>query len=431
MSASSHPSSACVSTLRTGPIARGELRDQLGAARAWLLLRHPCFGRLAMRLRFVPSRELPTAAIRADETCLANPEFIAGLDLPGRAFVVAHEVLHLGLGHFDRLGARRPRLWNLAGDYAINGLLRRGGLPAPEIRGLSFADDPEFDQLSDVEIYEVLTSRGDAAESVRDATLPLGIGTYGGDCDFASTGDLRRAAETGTGWRVPAAAEWQDELVAALEHAGGRGAAPSGLERWVVPPAKAVMPWQRLLSRMLKSRSGASYRNPSRRSAALRRVLSSPGGARTVLPGTVSNRAPLAVAVDTSGSMSRRMLEQCLGEIRAIAAVHQAPIRLLACDAQVHMDVEYRGQAIALPGGGGSSTLPVFHRLLTTKPMPRLLVYFSDLHVAYPSAPPPFPVVWISTGDAFGPKVPFGRLVVLSPPSARDVTMCDSAPYER
>ncbi|MBR3074534.1 MAG: hypothetical protein IKH11_02095, partial [Bacteroidales bacterium] len=60
-----------------------------------------------------------------------NPS--AGLTDEELKFVLAHEYLHAGLGHYQRCQGREPYLWNVACDYVINGWLVEmhvGELPA-------------------------------------------------------------------------------------------------------------------------------------------------------------------------------------------------------------------------------------------------------------------------------------------------------------
>ena len=50
-----------------------------------------------------------------------NPS--VGLNREEWIFVLAHELLHVGLRHDERRGYRDPYLWNVACDYVINGWL--------------------------------------------------------------------------------------------------------------------------------------------------------------------------------------------------------------------------------------------------------------------------------------------------------------------
>ena len=90
-----------------------------------------------------------------------------------------------------------------------------------------------------------------------------------------------------------------------------------------------------------------TYRRPARR--------------QSVFPDVVQPtlRAPLpriAVVVDTSGSMSDKMLSQALGEIKGmLQATGLNGVTVLPCDAQVHsVQTVFAAHQVRLQGGGGT-----------------------------------------------------------------------------
>ena len=54
-----------------------------------------------------------------------NPQFVDDLTMGQLLFLLAHEVLHIKLGHHLRREERDPLTWNYATDYAINDILRQ------------------------------------------------------------------------------------------------------------------------------------------------------------------------------------------------------------------------------------------------------------------------------------------------------------------
>lgn len=156
---------------------RDEFDRQFTDARTYLLMRHHFFGRLAMRLKYVWTKQIPTMAVTADFVCYMNPDFFEKLDLGERAFLIAHEISHLGYLHFDRVGNKNQQLWNHAGDYMINAMLVKAGLKMPVLDD-RWADHPHFEEMkkaakeaghdkmglldkkyadeSDIQIYETL-----------------------------------------------------------------------------------------------------------------------------------------------------------------------------------------------------------------------------------------------------------------------------------
>jgi hypothetical protein len=184
-----------------------EFLELLSDARTLLLMKHHFFGRLAMRMRFEITEQVETAAVRADAVCFFNPHFLEKLDISERAFVIAHELCHLMYGHFDRVSTKVWPLWNAAGDLQINAALARAGLKPPTRPGLEPLYDERFEDWSDEQIYWYLEGK-----TLEEVYLAIGVkwwceegegmGTPGGDCDFAATDTLRRLYRNGAGDRV-------------------------------------------------------------------------------------------------------------------------------------------------------------------------------------------------------------------------------------
>lgn len=88
-------------------------------ARSVLIMDHPFYGSLVMRLLLVSDARCPTLA--TDGTHLYyNPAYVDTLTDAQLLFMLAHEVLHCALGHVARRGTRDHLRYNMATDYAIN-----------------------------------------------------------------------------------------------------------------------------------------------------------------------------------------------------------------------------------------------------------------------------------------------------------------------
>ena len=77
--------------------------DKLSKARAGLILDHPFFGALALRLGLVPDPRKSTASVNGKRIAY-NPDFVDGLTLAQTKGILAHEVLHVACGHCWRRG---------------------------------------------------------------------------------------------------------------------------------------------------------------------------------------------------------------------------------------------------------------------------------------------------------------------------------------
>src|SRR6266545_4952914 len=97
--------------------------------------RNAFFGALALFARFQTSTQVPTAATDGRDIFI-NTTFFAALTAPEQEAVLLHEVLHAALLHVSRRAGRDARLWNVAADIVVNGMLAREGyqLPAGHLR---------------------------------------------------------------------------------------------------------------------------------------------------------------------------------------------------------------------------------------------------------------------------------------------------------
>ncbi len=123
--------------------------------------------------------KVPTAGVTARGQLMVNPtRFIqwAEESIDHCSFVIAHEGLHVVLGHWERVGDRDHTRWNMACDYFINDLLRRLDWDTPEWvllpeKGKDAKGRPLPSGLTAEEYYDLITeaeeneSQSDGSES--------------------------------------------------------------------------------------------------------------------------------------------------------------------------------------------------------------------------------------------------------------------------
>jgi predicted metal-dependent peptidase len=107
-----------------------EIDIRITRARSALIMMHPFFGALAMRL--IPKERNDIKTMATDGTflywCRAFLDKIPEAEL---LFVIAHEVLHCALSHMTRRNGRRWDLWQAATDYVVNLMLHQAGFKVP------------------------------------------------------------------------------------------------------------------------------------------------------------------------------------------------------------------------------------------------------------------------------------------------------------
>ncbi len=299
------------------------------------------------------------------------------------AAVLLHEAHHVVRDHHGRCDrvARHPdrsRLWNLAGDAAINDDLVADGLALPDPllpRHLGVAaggvEEVYYRHLLDTYERPERESCGSGAggEPVPGEIDTDPTGTEGvDDVDAAA---IRRGVA--------------HEVVASV---GTDRAASPGLARWARDLLAPQVPWQSLL----RSALGHSVRAMTSRShpdwtRVDRRADSRPDFPR---PGARHHRPLVAVVVDTSASMSPALLDAAVTEINAL--LHRGGLRelvVVVCDATAVRPQRVRRLGdLTLRGGGGTDLRVGIDVAATMRPTPSIIVVLTDGWTPWPPAAP-------------------------------------------
>jgi predicted metal-dependent peptidase len=395
------------------------LAVRLTKARTALLLDHPFFGALLFRLVFQQTSGVATMATDG-VSLFYNPQFVESLPPGELVGVLAHEVMHPALHHDTRRGGRDRRLWNVACDYAINPLLVEAGLQLPPDRLL----DVRFVGMSAEQVYNLLDRQreepqpdcppgkeGQKAESAKDPetsteqpTAPETPGGFGQVLD-ARRPETLRAPEHAVEQTERHEREWRIAVEQAENIARFAGSISAGLERTIEAGDKASVDWREVLRRTFSETLPADYTwvRPNRRH--LSKGLYLPGTAR-------EGAGEIVIAVDCSGSISKRVLGLFQAEIGALVREHQPErVHVLYFDVEVHRrELFARGETIALnpAGGGGTDFGPVFADLKEQGIVPHSVIVLTDLEGSFPAQEPPYPVIWASTKPG---RPPFGATV--------------------
>ena len=359
--------------------------------------------------------------------------------------VLMHEALHRVMLHSlkTRLAGRDPTLWNIAGDYLINGLLLRQGFDVSRLSpvmsmeefakgkgqgacldrrlDLNWSTEMVYDHLAKMlpepppmsgQGFPAPPQDGDENESPGQGQ---GQGQDGDDENQGqhpmAGGDLfapqAKPGDEGTG--APDDADVQSEVmaanVAAEAVAKGIGKLPSSLKGHIIRPAKPTVDWRRELARFAKAslaREDFSYRRRSRRMGADPRII---------MPGHLSESlGPVVCLWDTSGSMSDREMDVIAGEVTEIfARLKPAEIIVVYTDARVqHVDRFRPGEAIKLRrhGCGGTDFRPAFRWVEENARDAECIILFTDGWGPFPAKKPRCPVLVGLTDPSGEEEVP-------------------------
>ena len=193
---------------------------------------------------------------------------------------------------------------------------------------------------------------------------------------------------------------------------------PAGLQRLIDKRLQPSLSWRELLARFVdnSARSDYSWITPNTRYLHL----------DLYFPALKNNElGEVVVAIDTSGSITQAELESFAAEVSEIFNQHPATVHLLHCDLKVTSSSIYdRGNLpdkIVPKGGGGTDYRPVFQYIETHTESPSCLIYLTDHEcISYPAEEPPYPVLWVKTGDS-DRKPPFGETVAMPAPLTANI----------
>lgn len=340
-------------------------------ARRWFVNSYPLLGALASAFDIIEKPEIAqrlgvsVAAVSAEmKEIYINPA--AALSLDEAKFVLAHELLHVGLRHETRRQGRDPFLWNAACDYVINAWLMEMNLGAIPIFGGLY--DAELKNLSAEAIYDRL-----AVDLRRNRKLATFAGI--GNCDMLSGRRpdwwARDDAITLDGFYRRALAQglsYHDEQ--------GRGLLPAGLLEAIQALDRPPIPWDVELARWFDEYFPAtervrSYARLSRRQSATPDI---PRPRYVPAPDDASRT--FAVVLDTSGSMDRMLLAKALGTIASYSIAREVrAVRLVFCDAaaydQGYVPPEDIAGRVRVKGRGGTVLQPAIDLLEHATDFPR------------------------------------------------------------
>ena len=389
-----------------------EVRELLVTARVGMLLRASFFGNLATRLKLVNADEWCATAATDGRNFYYNSRFIKMLKPKEIEFLFGHEVLHCVYDHFGRRGERDPQLWNIANDYCVNSDLKKHRV-GEFITSVPCLYDSKYDGFSSEEIYDALYENAEKLDlnSLLDKMIDEhmdGEGEGDGDGDEDGKGKRPKLSDEER-------AKIRDEIKEAMLSAAQTceaGNLPAGVKRLIQDLTEPQMNWRELLRMQLEStiKSDYTWMRSSRKGWDMDAVMP---GMRT------TDAIDIAVAIDTSGSISTEQCKDFLSEIKGIMESFDSyRIHVFTFDTDTYNPQQYDSDNLEditeydIQGGGGTDFDAIFKYLKDAEIEPKRLVVFTDGY--------PFgswgdenycDTVWIIHGDK-NPNPPFGTFAL-------------------
>ena len=436
--------------------AHGEAMEAMRRARSALVLEHPFFGCLILRLTMTidPScRDLWTNGRELG----FNPAWVAVQSEACLEAACAHEMLHLACSHHIRRNGRNPVLWNQSCDHAVNLLLMDAGFTLPK----NFPVDSQYADMSADAIFEVLTKldeqdphgagKGQSQQKEMLGQREMDGKTGGGKSQNRAQGRAQRGqgeslrekrgekakagrrgeksrdgsedAFVGEVRDYPVDGESHGEeqgrkkaerdariaLIMAMHRALHQGDMPGHFLRLFRQVAQTSLDWRGLLQQFLQMHVNNDYTwtVPNRRYLYL----------NVYLPSRSEPNIPqICLAVDSSGSVDEEKLALFCSELSSILEAYDTELTVLYHDTEVQKTERFRREDLPLhpspQGGGGTDYRPVLPYIEREALHPTCLIWFTDLECSSFPGEPSYPVLWVTWGRTDSAP-PFGEWIVM------------------
>jgi predicted metal-dependent peptidase len=360
--------------------------EKLVKARLRLLFKHPFFGQLALRMKMINVTDegwCPTAATDY-RNIFYNEKFINALDDDEVVFLIAHELGHCIFEHFIRIDGRVPYLWNMAGDYVINLMLKRENIGRVITEKKPYVPGPLLDNKyagkTTEEVYEDLLKKNEKEKPTLDFHIILTGGGDEGEGEGKSDNKGNGRGKALTPSEIKALSDDVRQAILQAAAAAGAGNLPGEIKRIINNLTESKMNWRDHLRSTIESsfKNDFSWMKPNRKGWHL----------NAVLPGlTPGEDIEVSVAIDTSGSISQKMLTDFLSEVKGIMDQYDTyRIKVWQFDTRVYGFEEFThddGKDVSqyqIKGGGGTDFMVNWNFMKRNSIEPKQFVMFTDMY---------------------------------------------------
>jgi predicted metal-dependent peptidase len=348
--------------------------DKLIAAKVQMLMSLPFFGNLASGLNvksvdWMFDKDTPVRAATDGVNFFYNPEGIKDYSISELVWLYAHEVSHVCWQHFIRQGERNQTLWNIATDYAINGILRKNKIGKPIKNTL---DDERFDGMHAEQIYEILYKEApklnldQLSKMLADKHLEMDKNEDGSPKSEEEINQLTNKIK--------------EDIIKAAQSTQA-GSLPVGFDRLIESITNPQLPWQEILRDRIKSKikTDFSFMRPNRRNSNNNGII---------FPSmTVEDHVDICIGMDMSGSIGDDTANEFMSEIYGIISEFKSwSIRIWSFDTQVYNERIFSsdGEDDILsykPKGGGGTDFECNWKFMKKNDIePKLFIMFTDLY---------------------------------------------------
>ncbi len=390
-------------------------KDEIIKAKAILQKENPFFSYIVSMMKFkeIPEGQFPKgtfAGVNSKGELIYEKGKLKQFSNNLIRTILAHEALHVALFHLNRRLTNHPMLWNIAVDIVVNNMLEKNGFSLLEGGICPQYDKVEIDGLVIKDISEK-TAENVYAEIVRyceDNELTNdNKGNENGDNEGNSEGNNdesgdesgdesegKNTFEKYNGFdehqmsnnvldEEKEIKKWNQIIMDALTHSKMKGKAPKGMKRLIDSLTKPEISWNLLLQKYIRRQIPVdfTYSKPNKRSVST----------GVYMPDNVRENIELVVTVDTSGSVSQKLLTRFLSEIVAIVKSNsnvKGTVLFGDCDCNEVIEIKngniQKLLSADFKGGGGTSHVPFYEWIQENKPLTKLVINLTDGYTEFP-----------------------------------------------
>lgn len=359
-------------------------RDRLIQARVAMLIKHDFWGKMATRMRLINADAWCPTLATDGKNFYYNSEFVLSLGSIDKViFGFAHEVLHCIYDHIPRTGDRNRKLSNIAQDYVINADLVHYGV-GKAIDEVEIIYDKKYFNWSFEAVYDELYENADKIdidqlmEMLLDDHLESEDGNGDGGSNDENDNDVSKKRPSLTREQREAIKDEIREAVLQAAQSSSAGNLPGGIQRIVNNLTNPKMDWKSLINMKIPSLAKNDYSYRQFNKKYMQHGI--------IVPGLNREEAiDVAIGIDTSGSITQKVLEEQLSEVVGLMEMYdEFTIRIWQFDTGIYGYAEFTKDNAGdilnyeVSGGGGTDFDVNWNFMKEEGIEPQLFIMFTD-----------------------------------------------------
>ena len=381
-----------------------------------LMFKEPFYGLFLIGLNKKLNKNIGTACVckeNINTSLMINPEFWVEQDENTKVGVLKHELLHIAFHHLENLDSYGEKeLLNIAADIEINQFIEKewkgktwNGLEIdkkpfkelnlPKKAGTRVYYDLLYKEVKDNpngDVAKLLGALKDAANNGTGSTIKVKLGD-GTEMDVPCSHEMWSEFEGMSEADKKLLGKQIDHQLKEVANTinKSRGTIPAEMVEYInglFEVVEAVIDWKAYLRRF-NGMATKVYTKKTRRKLN-KRFVGNPAL-------KIKQRKNTLVAIDTSGSVSNKDLEEFFNEIHHIYKTG-TEVDIIECDAAIQRVYKYDGKQkdrIEVKGRGGTSFEPVMVYLKEHRGKYQNIIYLTDGECFAPDTPPARPILWV------------------------------------